>query len=142
MDFYHYRVDWYKNCHHTFMFKQHVKVNFASDDPFKIKTILVYTCVFTAFQKRSRPHYTTENACHMTIHAGTTIVICIGRLPIIYMTDSSTCLERSNGESTRKYLWYNNEHDVIVTQSSRIRRVNVDSHAIVFKSLYFGPFTL
>ncbi len=37
---------------------------------------------------------------------------------------------------------YNNEHDVIVTRSSRIRRVNVDSHAIVFKSLYFGPFTL
>ncbi len=35
MDFNHYRVDVYKYCQHTFMFKQHVKVNFASDDPFK-----------------------------------------------------------------------------------------------------------
>ncbi len=31
---------------------------------------------------------------------------------------------------------YNNEHDVIVYTS------NVGSHAIVFKSLRFGPFTL
>ncbi len=37
---------------------------------------------------------------------------------------------------------YNNEHDVIVTRSSRICRANVGSHAIVFKSLRFGPFTL
>ncbi len=39
VDFYHYRVDVYKHCQHTFMFKQHVKVNFASDDPFQIKHV-------------------------------------------------------------------------------------------------------
>ncbi len=38
-----------------------------------MKTILVYTGVSAAFQKRSRLHYTTENACHITIHDGTTI---------------------------------------------------------------------
>ncbi len=31
MDFYNFRVDVYKNCQHTFMFK-HVKLNFASDN--------------------------------------------------------------------------------------------------------------
>ncbi len=31
---------------------------------------------------------------------------------------------------------------LLFTQSSRIRRVNVGSHAIVFKSLHFGLFTL
>ncbi len=31
---------------------------------------------------------------------------------------------------------------LLFTQSSRIRRANVCSHAIVFKSLRFGPFTL
>ncbi len=40
------------------------------------------------------------------------------------------------------FYGYNNEHDVIVTRSSRIHRENVGSHAIVFKSLRFGPFTL
>ncbi len=34
MDFYYYRVVVYTHCQHTFMFKHHVKVNFASDDPF------------------------------------------------------------------------------------------------------------
>ncbi len=34
VDFYHYRPDVYTHCQHTFMFKQHVKVNLASDDPF------------------------------------------------------------------------------------------------------------
>jgi len=29
VDFYHYRVDVYTHCQHTFMFKHHVKVNFA-----------------------------------------------------------------------------------------------------------------
>ncbi len=33
MDFYHYRVVVYTHDN-TFMFKQHVKVSFASDDPF------------------------------------------------------------------------------------------------------------
>ncbi len=34
-DFYHYRVVLYTHCQHTFQFKQHIKVNFASDDSFK-----------------------------------------------------------------------------------------------------------
>ncbi len=34
VDFYHYRVVVYTHCQHTFMFKHHVKVNFASDNPF------------------------------------------------------------------------------------------------------------
>ncbi len=34
VDFYHYRVVVYTHCQHTFMFKQHAKVSFASDDPF------------------------------------------------------------------------------------------------------------
>ncbi len=39
-----------------------------------MKTILVYTGVSAAFQKQSQSTlYTTENACHVTIHAGTTI---------------------------------------------------------------------
>jgi len=29
VDFYHYRVVVYKYCRHAFMFKLHVKVNFA-----------------------------------------------------------------------------------------------------------------
>ncbi len=33
MDFYHYSLDVYTHCQHTFMFK-HVKVNFAFNDPF------------------------------------------------------------------------------------------------------------
>ncbi len=37
MDCYHYRVVVYTHSQHTFIFKQHVKVNFASDDPFKLK---------------------------------------------------------------------------------------------------------
>ncbi len=36
VDFYHYKVVVYTHCQHTFQFKQHVKVNFASDDPFKV----------------------------------------------------------------------------------------------------------
>ncbi len=32
-----------------------------------MKTILVYTGVL-----RLHPHYTNDNACHMTIHEGTT----------------------------------------------------------------------
>ncbi len=36
VDFYDYRVNVYTHFQHTFyMFKQHVKVNLASDDPFK-----------------------------------------------------------------------------------------------------------
>ncbi len=35
VDYHHYRVVVYTHCQHKFMFKQHVKVNFASDDPFK-----------------------------------------------------------------------------------------------------------
>ncbi len=35
VDFYHYRVVVCTHCQDTFQFKQHVKVNFASDDPFK-----------------------------------------------------------------------------------------------------------
>ncbi len=34
MDFYHYKVVVYTYCQHAFKFKQHVKVNFASNDPF------------------------------------------------------------------------------------------------------------
>ncbi len=34
VDFYHYRVDVYKHSQHTFMFNQHIKVRFASNDPF------------------------------------------------------------------------------------------------------------
>ncbi len=34
--FYHYKADMYKHCQHTFMFKHHGKVNFASDDHFKM----------------------------------------------------------------------------------------------------------
>ncbi len=33
MDLYHYRLDVYTHSQHTFMFK-HVKVNYASNDPF------------------------------------------------------------------------------------------------------------
>ncbi len=35
VDYHHYWVVVYTHCQHKFMFKQHVKVNFASDDPFK-----------------------------------------------------------------------------------------------------------
>ncbi len=73
--------------------------------PLKSKRSSSTLAFLLRFRNDLRPHYTTENACHMTIHAGTTIVICIGRFPIIYMTDSSTCLERSNGESAHTYLW-------------------------------------
>ncbi len=38
MDFYHCRMDVYTHFQHTFMFKQLVKVNLASDDPFRINT--------------------------------------------------------------------------------------------------------
>ncbi len=39
-----------------------------------MKTISVYTGVSAAFLRNDlRLHYTTENACHMTIHRGTTI---------------------------------------------------------------------
>ncbi len=34
VDFYHYRVVVYAHCQHTFMFKQHVKMHFASNGPF------------------------------------------------------------------------------------------------------------
>ncbi len=34
MDFYHYKVVVYTHCQHTLQFKLHVKVNFASNDPF------------------------------------------------------------------------------------------------------------
>ncbi len=37
VDFYHYRVDVYTHCQHTFMFKQHVKVNFTSP-------LSIYSC--------------------------------------------------------------------------------------------------
>ncbi len=37
---------------------------------------------------------------------------------------------------------YNNEHDVIVYAVVKDGSVNVGSHAIIFKSLHFGPFTL
>ncbi len=36
VDFYYYRVVVFTHCQHTFQFKQHVKVNFACDDPFKV----------------------------------------------------------------------------------------------------------
>ncbi len=38
VEFYHYRVVVYTHCKDTFQFKQHVKVNFASDDPFNTPT--------------------------------------------------------------------------------------------------------
>ncbi len=38
-----------------------------------MKTINVYIGVSLHFRNDLRLHYTTENACHMTIHAGTTI---------------------------------------------------------------------
>ncbi len=41
VDFYHYRVVVYTHCQHTFMFKQHVKVHFTSDDPFKLKNMVI-----------------------------------------------------------------------------------------------------
>ncbi len=37
VDFYHYRMDVYTHCKHTFHFKLHVKVNLASDDLFEFK---------------------------------------------------------------------------------------------------------
>ncbi len=38
-----------------------------------MKTILVYTGVSAGFRNDLSLHYTSENACHVTIHAGTTI---------------------------------------------------------------------
>ncbi len=49
VDFYHYRVVVYTHCQHTFQFKHHVKVNFASDDPFKFWCL--YHVKFKAYNK-------------------------------------------------------------------------------------------
>ncbi len=38
VDFYHYKVVVYTHGQQTFMFKQHVKVNFATDDPLRETT--------------------------------------------------------------------------------------------------------
>ncbi len=38
-------------------------------------------CLHWRFRNDLRLHYTTENACHVTIHTGT--IICIGIVPII-----------------------------------------------------------
>ncbi len=43
--FYHYRVVVYTHCQHTFMFKQLVKVKFASDDCFK-RSLTLFSCIF------------------------------------------------------------------------------------------------
>ncbi len=60
------------------------------------------------------------------------------------MADSSACLERSNGESIYPYISMGTITSMMLlfTRSSRIRSANVGNHAIVFKSLRFGPFTL
>ncbi len=51
MDIYHYRVVVYTHFQHTFMFKQHVKMNFASDDPFNslIQYSAIFMCVFCQY---------------------------------------------------------------------------------------------
>ncbi len=43
--FYHYRVVVYTHCQHAFMFKQLVKVKFASDDCFK-RSLTLFSCIF------------------------------------------------------------------------------------------------
>ncbi len=89
-----------------------------------MKTILVYTGVFTAFRNDLRPHYTTECTCHMTY------------IPTVYVlgvVEWGIYLYKSMGTTSMMLLF---------TRSSSIRRVNVGSHAIVFKSLRFGTFTL
>ncbi len=48
-------------------------VNFRLKQRFKMKTILVYTGAFTAFQKQSLSTLHNLKACHMTTHAGTTL---------------------------------------------------------------------
>ncbi len=58
------------------------------------------------------------------------------------MADASACMERSNGVSTHTYLEYNNEHGVIVYTVVKDTQGDMVTHAIVFKSLRFGPFTL
>ncbi len=41
VDLYHYRMDVYTHCQHTLMFKQHVQVKFASNDPFNLHPIII-----------------------------------------------------------------------------------------------------
>ncbi len=62
MDFYHYRVDVCTHFQHKFLFKQHVKVNLASDDPFKkvklrlgtgAKVYKPITIIFKQLEQRS-----------------------------------------------------------------------------------------
>ncbi len=50
------------------------------------------------------------------------------------------CLERLNEASTHTYLWAMRMM-LLFTRSSRIRSANLGSHAIIFKSLCFAPFT-
>ncbi len=56
----------------------------------------------------------------------------------------STCLERSNGESTHTYstYGYNNEHVVIVYTAVKDTQSEFGQPRHVFKSLHFGPFIL
>ncbi len=76
-----------------------------------MKTFLVYTGVSAAFQKRSP--FTTENACHMPIHAGTTINMY--RYIPYYLDGGHVYVLGAVEWGIYPHIYgYNNEHDVIV----------------------------
>ncbi len=73
----------------------------------------------------------------MTIHAGTTIDMYYDSLLFRWQTSLRAWSSRMGNLPLHIY-GYNNEHAVIVYTAVK----DVGSHAIVFKSLRFGPFTL
>ncbi len=89
-----------------------------------MKTILVYTDVSLRFRNHLRPHYTTENACHMTY------------VPTVYVLGAVEWgIYQYKSMSTMSMM-------LLFTRPSRICRPNVRRHAIIVKSIHFGPFTL
>ncbi len=68
VDFYYYRVDVYTHCQHTFLFKQLIKVNLASDDPFKfLHCYTIVNCNDCIIKKR----YTNNNySAYIQINPG------------------------------------------------------------------------
>ncbi len=104
-----------------------------------MKTINVYTGVSDAFLKRSPFTLHNRNACHMAIHAGTTIdMYSVGYILFRWQTRLRAC---SSQMWNLPIYGYNKSMMLLFTQSSRIRSVNVGSHAIIFKSLHFGHYT-
>ncbi len=78
MDLYHYRVVVFTHCQHTFQFK-HLKVNLASDDPFKFfkfkfyKLFIFYLNCFISLAEKKSASSGQQN-CVQVIQCGTAII--------------------------------------------------------------------